>query len=69
MKEFIIVRDALTNELMIIRKSMICSVENCLRDKKSVRQINYIDCRTPEYVSDSLIDIMNELKVGVDTDI
>ena len=69
MKEFIMVRDALTNELMIIRKSMICSVENCLRDKKSVRRINYIDCRTPEYVSDSLLDIMNELKTGVDTGI
>ena len=46
MKEFILVSDALTDTLMIIRKSMICSVEEAIKDNKSVRRIYYTDDRT-----------------------
>lgn len=69
MRDFILVRDALTDKLMIIRKSMICSVEECLRDNKLVRRISYVDCRTPEYVSDSLINIMHALEEGINDDV
>lgn len=62
MEEFILVRDALTDKLMIIRKSMICSVEEVTRDNKSVRQVSYTDNRLPEYVTDKLIDIFNMLE-------
>lgn len=62
MKEFILVREALTDKLMIIRKSMICSVEETTKDYKSVRRICYVDDRVPEYVQDTLIDILNNLE-------
>ena len=62
MKEFIIVRDALTDNLMIIRKSMIGIVEEDSKDKKSVRKITYTDRRDEDYVTDSLIDIIRELE-------
>lgn len=62
MKEFILVRDALTDTLMIIRKSMICSVEEAIKDNKSVRRIYYTDDRTCEYVNDSLISICESLE-------
>lgn len=62
MKEFILVRDALTDTLMIIRKSMICSVEEAMKDNKSVRRIYYTDDRTCEYVNDSLISIWESLE-------
>ena len=62
MKEFILVSDALTDTLMIIRKSMICSVEEAVKDNKSVRRIYYTDDRTCEYVNDSLISIWESLE-------
>lgn len=62
MKEFILVSDALTDTLMIIRKSMICSVEEAIKDNKSVRRIYYTDDRTCEYVNDSLISIWEGLE-------
>lgn len=62
MKEFILVSDALTDTLMIIRKSMICSVEEAIKDNKSVRRIYYTDDRTCEYVNDSLISIWESLE-------
>lgn len=62
MKNFILVRDALTQNLMIIRKEMICSVEESIKNKEPVRKITYIDNRPPEYVTDTLISIMKELE-------
>ena len=62
MKDFIFVKDALTNKPMIIRKSMICSVEERTKDGTQVSQINYIDNRPPEYVLDSLNNILNALE-------
>lgn len=62
MKEFILVKEALTDKLMIIRKSMICSVEETTKDSKSVRRICYVDGRTPEYVQDKLINIIDSLE-------
>ena len=62
MKNFILVRDALTQELIAIRKEMICSVEQSTKSNKPVRKITYIDNRTPEYVSDTMISILDELE-------
>lgn len=62
MKNFILVRDALTQTLMIIRKDMICSVEESTKNNEPVRKITYIDNRPPEYVTDKLINIMDELE-------
>lgn len=62
MKEFILVRDALTDKLMIIRTSMICSVEEAVKDNNSVRRIYYTDNRTCEYVKDSLISIWENIE-------
>ena len=62
MKEFIIVRDALTDNLMIIRKSMIGIVEEHNKNSKSVRKITYTDRRDEDYVTDSLIDIIRGLE-------
>lgn len=56
------VRDALTSKLMIIRKSMICSVEESTKNNDPVRKITYTDNRPPEYVNDTLISIMKELE-------
>ena len=60
--EFILLRDALTDNLMIIRKSMISSVEETTHDNKSVRKVCYTDGKTCEYVQNSLMDIFNALK-------
>ena len=62
MTDFIIVKDALTKELMIIRKSMICTVEHAIKDGEKVRRITYTDNRPDEFVTDSLSYIINELK-------
>ena len=62
MNEFILLKSALTNKFMIIRKSMICSVEEIVKDNQCVRVVFYTDCRPEEYVSDTLSDIIAALK-------
>lgn len=64
MKEFILVRDANSSDLMLIRKSMICSVESVSKNGKMLRKISYTDCRPEEYVTDTFMDIIKELEEG-----
>ena len=61
MREFILVRDSLTSNLMLIRKSMICTVEEVFKDQKGVREITYVDLRPSDYVVDSMTDILKQL--------
>ena len=61
MKEFIIVHDALTGKFMLIRTSMICTIEDTYRNEMSVRRLTYVDGRPEEYISDTLVELMSDL--------
>ena len=63
MSDYILVKDALINKLMIIKKSMICTVEEATHQGKAVRKITYVDNRPEEFVSDTLLEVA--VKLGV----
>ena len=63
MSDYILVKDALINKLMIIKKSMICTVEEATYQGKTVRKITYVDDRQDEFVSDTLLEIAQRLGV------
>ena len=62
MKDFMLLRDALTDDLMLVRKSMIFKVEECHEKKKQCRRIIYVDRCEDDFVTEALIDILNELE-------
>lgn len=62
MKHFVMFTDALTGKSILVRKSMIFSVEEVTLDQRSVRKIHFIDGRETEYVEDELIKIFNYLE-------
>lgn len=62
MNDFILLKDALNGKLLIVRKSMICSIEEGVRNNKSVRVLHYVDGRAEDYIENTLLNIFNALK-------
>lgn len=62
MNEFILLKDATNKKSIIVRKSMICNIEEGEKDGKSVRVLHYTDGRGNEYIENTLLDIFNALK-------
>ena len=62
MKDFILVREDLTDKLMIIRKSSILMVEEYTIKNRSCRKVTFTDRTDTKYVQDPLVNILKELE-------
>lgn len=62
MSKFILLKDATNKKSIIVKKSMICNIEEGVKDGRSVRVLHYTDGRGDEYIENSLLDIFNALK-------
>lgn len=61
MKNYILVRDAITDGLIVIKKDMICTVEACRKYDQDVSLITFTDCRREKYVKNDLLSILQDL--------
>lgn len=65
MMQFIKLTDALTNKQILIKTSLIATVEECYRqcasNSTSVRRLTFVDNRIDQYVTESMAQIADYL--------